>query len=133
MRHIKRNPDKLSNKELIAILEPLTLNVIISSNLFLGIENAKLKKKFNALYEQYTNTIKFYPNELRNWSIDPDLNKKLSAYLKDTRKILNSVYDNLTTYYSEEGLDDSDSAAAATARFLEINVDPLSMTVRGKR
>jgi hypothetical protein len=134
MRHIKRNPDKLSNKELIAILEPLILNVIMSSNLFLGIENAKLKKKFNALYEIYTITIKFYPSEERDWTIDPELNKRLSLYLKDTRKILNSVYDNLTSYFSEEkGLDDSDSAAAATARFLEINVDPLSMTVRGKR
>jgi len=133
MRHIKRNPDKLSNKELISILEPLTLNVIISSNLFLGIENAKLKKKFNALYEEYTNTIKFYPSEQRDWTIDPELNKKLSDYLKDTRKILNSVYDNLTTYYSEEGLDDSDSAAAATARFLDAYIDPLSMTVRGKK
>lgn len=129
MRNIRRNPENLSNKELVHILEALTLNVVCSSNLFLGIENAKLKKKFNALYEEYTNTIKFYPNEDRQWTIDPDLNEKLSLLHKNLLMILNKTYDNLTSYYSEEGLDDSDSAGAATARFLSCNIDPLRMTM----
>lgn len=115
----------MNNKDLISILEPLTLNVAVGNK----IRFTKGGKKAQGLASAYHSLIK--RNEANeNWVNDPTLKQNLQAILKDIKVSLKRAEKELINKYLEDGHTQSDAQGAAQADFMSDGIDPVKFEAR---
>lgn len=109
----------MNNKELISILEPLILNIHLSSKILF----TKSGKRAASIGSAYNSLIKNYSGN--DWVNDKILHDNLVAVLKNIKVQLRRTEKELIKRYLDEGLNQSDAQGAAQADFIRENIDPV--------